>query len=247
MAVSSTRFRNRPEPASCARGASLCAAVAPVEALAEALVEALVEASAPEGAAVPWGYVPPFGTTSCPYSGPWHIHVPLGTYPQGTASFRELECGGFDRKSAAGATRCRHCRAVEPPAVFRLPSSVGARSHWTVMCHAGQPGDRSAAPNAPKDVVLPHWGSSGTWMCRARELRQDADVSDDPQCGRTAAPPGADDAPQALEADNGPSNLRNKKPRLSAGSGASGCGDLPPQSSGVMLDACAPFGPWVTS
>ena len=148
--------------------------------------------------------------------------MPLGTPLLSRASpghgvLREREGRGFDRKSAAGATRCRHCRAVEPPAVFRLPSSVGARSHWTVMCHAGQPGDRSAAPNAPKDVVLPHWGSSGTWMCRARELRQDADVSDDPQCGRTAAPPGADDAPQALEADNGPSNLRNKKPRLSAG------------------------------
>ena len=87
MAVSSTRFRNRPEPASCARGASLCAAVAPVE----ALVEALVEASAPVGAAVPWGYVPPFGTTSCLYEGPWHIHVPLGTYPHGTASFVNVQ------------------------------------------------------------------------------------------------------------------------------------------------------------
>ena len=78
-----------------------------------------------------------------------------------------------------------------PSSVFRLPSSVKAGSHLAVGCDARQPGDRSAAPNAPKDAVLPHWGSSGTWRCRARELRPDADVSDDPQCGRTAAPSGA--------------------------------------------------------
>ena len=85
--------------------------------------------------------------------------------------------------------------AVLPPSSGRATrghlSSAKAGAHRSDGCHAGQPRERSAAPNAPKDVVLPHWGSSGTWMCRARELRQDADVSDDPQCGRTAAPSGA--------------------------------------------------------
>ena len=62
-----------------------------------------VEASAPVGAAVPWGYVPPFGTTSCLYEGPWHIHVPLGPYHQGTASFVGLEvAASFGKQGAAG-------------------------------------------------------------------------------------------------------------------------------------------------
>ena len=102
-----------------------------------------VQALAPCGAAVPWGYAPPLGTTSCLYSGPWHIHVPLGTYPQGTASFREREGRGFDRKSAAGATRCHHCRAVEPPAFFRLPWKQG---------HTGRIG---ATPGSREIEALP--------------------------------------------------------------------------------------------
>ena len=53
---------------------------------------------------------------------------------------------------------------VEPPAVFRPPSSVKAASDRTAVCQGGQPRDRSAAPNAPKDAVLPQGGSSGTWM-----------------------------------------------------------------------------------
>ena len=37
--------------------------------------------------AVAAGYGPPFGTTSCLYEGPWHIHVPLGPYPAATTAF----------------------------------------------------------------------------------------------------------------------------------------------------------------
>ena len=138
--------------------------------------------------------VPPFGTTSCLYEGPWHIHVPLGTYPQGTASFANMQVvaslvkAGLARRRAATVEPSSHPR----PSVFRLPSSVKAGAPRSFGRHARQPRDRSAAPNVPKDAVLPHWGASGTWMCRARELRQDAYVSDDPQCGRTAAPSGAD-------------------------------------------------------
>ena len=38
----------------------------------------------------------------------------------------------------------------------------------------------------------------------------------------------------------------NEKPRHAAGFPACGCA-MRGQSSGVMFDACAPFGPWVTS
>ena len=55
--------------------------------------------------------------------------------------------------------------------VFGLRSSVRAGSHRTVGCEARQPRERSAAQHAPKDAVLPYWGSSGTWRCRAREMR----------------------------------------------------------------------------
>ena len=54
-----------------------------------------VEASASDGAAAPWAYVPPFGTTSCLYEGPWHIHVPLGPFPQATTDFRGVPACHF--------------------------------------------------------------------------------------------------------------------------------------------------------
>ena len=94
-------------------------------------------------------------------------------------------------RERAGHGFAQRSKASLKPAVFPVAVQGNYRSH---------------APNAPKDAVLPHWGSSGTWMCRARELRQDADVSDDPQCGRTAAPSGADD--HALETDTSPLRSR---------------------------------------
>ena len=113
----------------------------------------------------------------------------LGHIPRARRPFANV-------KVVASIVRADWRDAVLPPSSGRATrghlSSAQAGAQRPDGCHARQPGDRSAAQHAPEDAVLPHWGSSGTWMCRARELRQDADVSDDPQCGRTAAPSGAD-------------------------------------------------------
>ena len=85
-----------------------------------------LKAPASDGAAAPWGQGPPFGTTSCLYSGPWHVPVPLGPCPPGTTA----------------------------PANVQTMASI---TKWT--------------PTFAEDAVLSPWGSSGTWRCRAREMR----------------------------------------------------------------------------
>ena len=135
-----------------------------------------VQALAPCGAAIPWGYVPPFGTTSCLYEGPWHIHVPLGTYPQGTASFREPEGRGFDRKSrlarrrTTAVERSSHSRS----SVFR--ASRGATAGWlprqtagrSKRCPARAGGRCSAARGVERHMDVPR---SRTEAGRRRERR----------------------------------------------------------------------------
>src|SRR5690606_36024493 len=48
---------------------------------------------ASDGAAVPRGHGPPLGTTSCLYSGPWHVHVPLGPCPRARRPSVHLDRG----------------------------------------------------------------------------------------------------------------------------------------------------------
>ena len=156
---------------------------------------------------MPWGYVPPFGTTSCLYEGPWHVHVPLGTYPQGTASFANVKVVASIAKTPQAR---RVAITVEPSSyprssVFRessirpesrVPRRAGARSKH---CPQRAEGRRSAALGVERHMEVPR---SRTEAGRRRERRPPVRQNGGPLRSRrnrtllkkTTAPSGADGA-----------------------------------------------------
>ena len=130
------------------------AAAAARTATATANPSATASASASDGATVPRGHGPPFGTTSCLYEGPWHIHVPLGPWPRGTASSACLKVAasvadsGRRRASGAGpqsvtsvhmATEKRGVMRATPPVALRVRAVQGRAKPCARRAEGGRP------------------------------------------------------------------------------------------------------------
>ena len=102
-----------------------------------------------------------------------------------------LGYGNLRQRAGHGSDRKGHAwrlHAIADQQSRHTDTAMDAEPHRYAGCRTTQGDDRSHVPNAPKDAALSPWGSSGTRMCRGRELRQDAGASDDPHGGRAAAP-----------------------------------------------------------
>ena len=162
----------------------------------------LVGASASEGAAAPRGHGPPFGTTSCLYEGPWHIHVPLGPWPRGTASSACLKVAasvadsGRRRASGAGpqsvtsvhmATEKRGVMRATPPVALRVRAVQGRAKPCARRAEGGRPVAMGVerhrdVPRSRAEAGTP--ARATTPMAAGRRPRQEPTLLDTPEENR---------------------------------------------------------------
>ena len=154
--------------------------------------------------AVTQGDGPPFGTTSCLYSGPWHIPVPLGPSPCATTAFAatlgallrlpmpQQGPGAWIQQLPIGCLSAMRCRFSSDDD----PSDRQSHADIAPVASCCSP-PKAQTPNRPKAAAAWGYGPSGTGMCHdpSKDRMSSRGMGHTPMRRR---PPSEASAPDAL-------------------------------------------------